>query len=211
MTKEYWDKKHTGNFDGDWAIKPSMFAEYVVNFFPKKGRILEIGTGKGGDAGFFYSLGYEVVATDFSEEALKIARENFKNVEFVNVDTAKGLPFENNSFDVIYSHMSLHYFDTQTTRNIFENIHRLLKPKGIFATIANTMDDTEMKSHDFQELEDDFYKNTSKNILKRYFSTKSMADFAKGLFDPLILDNEGKVAYKNSLKTLVRFVGKKIN
>lgn len=66
MTKEYWDKKHVGTFDGEWAIKPSIFAEYAIKFFPKEGKVLEIGTGKGVDAGFFHSLGYEVVATDFS-------------------------------------------------------------------------------------------------------------------------------------------------
>ena len=209
MTQAYWNKKHTGNFDGDWSNKPSIFAEYAVEFFPKEGKILEIGTGKGGDAGFFHSRGYEVVATDFSEEAIKFARKNFKGVEFIRLDTAQGLPFENNSFDVVYSHMSLHYFDAQTTRKIFEDIHRVLKPNGIFATITNTIDDTEQEANDFEKLEEGFYKNTSKNISKRYFSTKSMEGFASGLFKTILLDSKGEVAYKERIKTLVRFVGKK--
>src|SRR3989344_3273286 len=177
MTQKYWDKLHTGKFDGDWASKPSQFAEYAVNFFPKTGKILEIGTGKGGDANFFQSLGYEVIATDFSSEALKIAEENFKNVKFINLDTSQGLPFQDKSFDVVYSHMALHYFDEKTTDRIFRDIHRVLKYNGLFATITNTTDDPENEARDYVQLEVGFYKNISKNIMKRYFSIESMKKF----------------------------------
>lgn len=210
MTQEYWDKKHLGTFDGDWASKPSKFSEYAVSFFPKTGKVLEIGTGKGGDANFFRSLGYEVVATDFSSEALKIAEKNFKNIKFINLDTAQGLPFEDKSFDVVYSHMSLHYFDNKTTDKIFRDIHRVLKDEGVFATIANTMDDPEKETDEYVELENGFYKNIQKGIVKRYFSIESMTKFTKNLFETILLDNKGEVYYKKNIKTLVRFIGKKI-
>ena len=209
MTKEYWDKKHIGNFDGDWFSKPSQFAQYAVSFFPKTGKILEIGTGKGGDANFFQSLGYEVIATDFSSEALKIAEENFKNVKFINLDTSQGLPFQDKSFDVVYSHMALHYFDEKTTDRIFRDIHRVLKYNGLFATITNTTDDPENEARDYVQLEVGFYKNISKNIMKRYFSIESMKKFIESLFEIIILDNRGE-AYKDKIKTLIRFIGKKI-
>src|SRR3989344_2011434 len=209
MTQKYWDKLHTGKFDGDWASKPSQFAEYAVNFFPKTGKILDIGTGKGGDANFFQSLGYEVVATDFSAEALKIAKESFKDIKFVNLDTSQGLPFEDKNFDVVYSQMALHYFDRQTTAKIFKDIHRVLKSNGIFATMTNTMDDPEKEASDYVELEPDFYKNTKKDIVKRYFSIKSMQNFTKDLFEVIVIDNKGEVYYKD-IKTLIRFIGKNI-
>ncbi len=208
MTKEYWDKKHTGTFDGDWASKASQFAEYAVSFFPKTGKILEIGTGKGGDANFFQSLGYEVIATDFSHEALKKARTDFPNVQFVDVDTAQGLPFPDESFDVVYCQMALHYFDQQTTVKIFKDIYRVLKSNGIFATMTNTMDDPEKEENDYKELEPAFYKNTTKGIVKRYFSMEDMEKFTRGLFDTIVLDNQGEVYYKD-IKTLVRFIGRK--
>lgn len=207
MSRAYWDEKHLKYFGKEWAGGPSIFSKYALQFFPKNGRILDIGTGQGGDANFFQSLGYEVVATDFSAEALKKAREEVKNVKFLNLDTAQGLPFPDETFDIVYSHMALHYFDKETTDKIFKDIHRVLKTGGIFATIANTMDDGEKDEADYIELEPGFYKN--RNITKRYFSITSMSEFTKDLFTTIILDNQGE-AYKDKIKKLIRFVGKKI-
>ena len=112
MTVEYWNKTHTEKYSkADWSTKPSIFAEQAVKYFPEQGKVLEIGTGQGGDAEYFHSLGYEVVATDYSDEALKNATARVPGVFFLNVDTVQGLPFENETFDVVYSHMALHYFD----------------------------------------------------------------------------------------------------
>lgn len=206
MTREYWDKKFIQVWDNDISLIPSIFAKYAVSFFPKHGKILEIGTGKGGDANFFQLLGYEVVATDYSAEALKIAKKNFKNIKFINLDTREGLPFTDESFDVVYSHMALHYFDEMTTRKIFQDIYRVLKHGGIFSTMTNTIDDTGKGSI---EIENDFYKNPE-SISRRYFSVDSMKRFTKDLFKTIVLDNKGESNYKNDIKTLIRFVGNKI-
>lgn len=208
MTQEYWDKKHSGILDSKITSEPSAFARYAVDFFPKTGKILDIGTGKGGDANFFKSLGYEVIATDFSSEALKIAEENFKNIKFINLDTSKGLPFNDKHFDIVYSQMALHYFDEKTTNYIFKDIYRVLKVGGIFATITNTTDDTSKGTDDYVKIEPDFYRNTLRGITKRYFSIESMSKFIKDLFEIIILDNKGKLYYKNNL-SLIRFIGKK--
>ena len=105
--------------------------------------MLEIGTGQGGDAVYFKSLGYEVVATDYSTAALESAKSWVKGVEFLNVDTAAGLPFADQTFDVVYSHLALHYFNSEVTKKIFTDIYRVLKPGGIFAAITNTVTDPE--------------------------------------------------------------------
>ncbi len=209
MSEEYWNKKHKEGWANKADLKSSLFAEYAVKYFPKSGKILELGTGKGGDAKFFGSLGYEVVATDYSKEALEIAKGHISGVELIYLDTSTGLPFPDGSFDVVYSHMALHYFDEKTTRRIFEDIQRVLKPNGIFATITNTTDDPEAKDSVFTELEPDFYRNNEMGIVKRYFSVSSMKEFTRGLFEPILLDNKGEAVYKTTLKSLVRFIGKK--
>ena len=209
MTKEYWNKTHKEKYSqADWAHKPSIFATQVVKFFPTAGTLLEIGAGQGGDANFFQSLGYTVIATDYSDNALTNAKENIKNVRFINVDTSLGLLFEKESFDIVYSHMALHYFDAKTTTKIFFDIHRVLKPDGIFATITNTIDDPEKDSGKYTELESGYYKD-AKSIQKRYFSVESLKVFIKGLFESLLLDNKGET-YKDDIRTLIRFVGRKI-
>ena len=71
MTIEYWNKTHKEKYSKtEWAHKPSIFATQAIKFFPNTGKLLEIGTGQGGDANFFQSLGYEITATDYSDESL---------------------------------------------------------------------------------------------------------------------------------------------
>ena len=208
MTQEYWDKAHIEKYSkAEWAYKPSIFAEQAVKFFPKTGRLLEIGTGQGGDADYFQSLGYKVIATDYSGEALRNAESRVKNVKFISLDTSQGFPFENESFDVVYSHMALHYFDSKNTKKIFSDIYRILKPGGIFATITNTMNDPEKEEGHYLELEPGYYQDP-KGIKKRYFSMGSLESFIKGLFERLLLDAGGRT-YKDSDLSLTRFIGKK--
>ena len=116
MTSEYWSKKHIEHYKpAHWMGRPTIFAEQVVEYFPKQGKLLDIGTGQGQDASFFQSLGYEVTGIDYADAAIQIAQERVKDVDFQVVDVTQGLPFEDESFDVVYSHMALHYFDAATT------------------------------------------------------------------------------------------------
>lgn len=46
-----------------------------------------------------------------------------------------------NSFDVVYTHLSLHYFDDKTTRKIFKKIFSILKPGGYLFVKCKSTDD----------------------------------------------------------------------
>ena len=209
MTINYWNKTHTEKYSKtDWVTKPSIFAKQCVEFFPRIGTLLEIGTGQGGDAEYFQSLGYEVTATDYSDEALKIAKARVKNVNFMNVDTVAGLPFDDESFNIVYSHMALHYFDAKVTEKVFMDIHRVLKRGGIFATITNTMNDPEKEEYNYIELDLGYYQDPQ-GIRKRYFSVDDMGHFTEDLFEPVLLDAKGRT-YKDPDPDLTRFVGKKL-
>lgn len=209
MTTKYWDQAHQEKYSqSDWSNKPTLFAEAVGKYFPTTGTLVDIGTGQGQDAKYFAQLGYMVTATDFSDSALENAQQNIPNVKFIKVDTAQRLPFEDNSFDIVYSHLALHYFDNIVTKNVFTEIHRILKPGGIFATISNTIEDPEIMEEDYIEIEPGYY-TTPGGLLKRYFSTDYMHEITKDLFEPLLLDAHGET-YKDEIKTLIRFVGKGI-
>lgn len=149
-----------------------------------------------------------MVATDYSVAAIDSARSRINGVEFLNLDTAAGLPFVAESFDVVYSHLALHYFDLETTRKILKDIHRVLKTDGVFATITNTLEDPEVKEFNYQKLETDFYQDP-KGVQKRYFSPESIGEITQGLFTTLLLDNQG-ATHKDKLPNLIRFVGRKI-
>lgn len=208
MTEQYWDKMHTEKYSkSDWNDKPSLFLEYALQYFPPSGSVLDVGTGQGQDAIHFQRLGYAVTATDYSDVALCSAKEKNNKVNFIKMDTGRGLNFKDNSFDIVYSHMSLHYFDMEITRAIFKNIYKILKPGGVFAMIANTVDDPESYSNDQVAIGINFYK-TTKGLIKRYFSLDDIKDLSGGLFDVLMLDNKGET-YKDSVKSLIRFIGRK--
>lgn len=209
-SRDYWTMKHKKYAKESWIDKPTLFATFALEHFPKSGRLLDLGAGQGQDSRFFAKNGYDVVSTDFSEIALDLAkqksqRENLQ-IEFQNLDlTNKRFPFENNTFDICYSHLSLHFFTGEQTRNIFGEIHRILKPGGIVAILLNTIDDPEVGES--VEIEPELY-DTPLGIVKRYFSLGYLDKLTKNLFDPEVIDAKGET-YKDEIKTLVRFVGKK--
>ncbi len=207
--KNYWDKKHRKYLTEDWINKPTVFAQSAVNYFPNKGRLLDLGAGQGQDSRYFSSLGYYVVSSDFSDKVLQISKETSikegVNLEFKNVDLSKPLPFGDNEFDIVYSHLALHYFDHETTQKLFAEIYRVLRPGGVFATIFNTIEDPEISGS--KKIDDDLYEVDG--IIKRYFSLDYIEKSVSGKFEAMIMDKKGET-YKNKIKSLIRFIGKKV-
>jgi glycosyltransferase involved in cell wall biosynthesis/ubiquinone/menaquinone biosynthesis C-methylase UbiE len=93
--------------------------------------VLEIGAGIGADLSRFARHGARVTAVDLSSGHLELARENFLRrglqARFVHHD-AETLPFDADSFDVVYANGVLHH--TPNTRRVVEEIHRVLRPGG---------------------------------------------------------------------------------
>lgn len=79
------------------------------------------------------------------------------------------LPFANNSFDIVYAHLSFHYFDQKTTFGIMNEIERILKPGGVFAFLTNSIHDPEYNTGNL--LEKDFF--LIGKVIKHYFSIES--------------------------------------
>lgn len=201
-SQDYWQGAHQKYALKDWITKPTVFATQVIKYFPKGARILELGCGQGQDTKYFVDHGFTVVACDFSQFALDQAKIRV-TAEFKLVDISKPLEIQREGFDVVYSHLALHYFDKNRTRELFDEIYDTLKPNGIFATLTNTMDDPEIK--DGRLIEPEYYEFDT--IKKRFFSIDSMREFTNK-FEPVILDANGET-HKDTIKTLIRFVGKK--
>jgi glycosyltransferase involved in cell wall biosynthesis/ubiquinone/menaquinone biosynthesis C-methylase UbiE len=93
--------------------------------------VLEVGGGMGTDLAQFAANGAIVTDVDLSGGHLEIAKENFRlrglSGRFVHHD-AEHLPFDDNSFDVVYSNGVLHH--TPNTRRAIAEILRVLKPGG---------------------------------------------------------------------------------
>lgn len=211
--KEYWRDVHTKYQQTDWIDKPSLFAQEAIEYFPSAGRILELAAGQCQDGIFFASRGYSVIATDLTDQALKTAQQRTitesltGKISFQELDLSQPLPFSDGSFQVVYSHLGLHYFNDQTTSGIFSEIHRVLSPEGIIAILVNTVEDPE--ANEGTVIEENFIELPN-GIRKRYFTVDYMKRKSRQ-FTPFILDNKGQT-YKDKaigVNNLIRFVGKK--
>jgi ubiquinone/menaquinone biosynthesis C-methylase UbiE len=107
-------------------------------------KLLDVGCGLSSDVFLFASEGFDVTAVDFSEVGINKMRteaekRNLK-INFV-VKRIEELGFGENSFGVIYSHLSLHFFDSDTTKKIFDRLHNVLKTGGrIFIKVKSKKD-----------------------------------------------------------------------
>jgi ubiquinone/menaquinone biosynthesis C-methylase UbiE len=94
-------------------------------------RLLEIGCGLGTDLLQFARAGALVTGVDLTPASVELVRRRFA-LEGVpgeaQVADAEKLPFEDNTFDVVYSFGVLHH--TPNTQKAIGEVHRVLKPGG---------------------------------------------------------------------------------
>lgn len=199
----YWQKKVGSYRDKDWALKPSLFAEAVLAKLGDGGKLLELGAGVGNDGLFFAEHGFDVLQTDLQDFRVPPAKE----LCFKTHDLSTSLPFSAESFDVVYAHLSLHYFSWQRTEELLSEIHALLRPNGRLALLVNSTDDPE--SEKGEEVERNFRRING--IEKRFFSIEQINSLTNNRFETILLDSNGETYKDREIGTehLIRYVGKK--
>ena len=104
----------------------------LVNFDGYRGRrVLEVGCGAGVDLARFAKGGASVVGVDLSSSAIDLARANFEQQRLAGdfrVADGEALPFEDNSFDLVFAHGVVQY--TADPKRLVEECRRVLKPGG---------------------------------------------------------------------------------
>lgn len=104
----------------------------VVNF-PRwrDSEVLEVGCGLGTDAINFARRGARYTGVDLTEASIELVRRRFELEGLtanLRVADAERLPFDDDSFDLVYSHGVLHH--TPDTQRAIDEVHRVLKPGG---------------------------------------------------------------------------------
>src|SRR5437867_2963046 len=102
-------------------------------------RVLDVGCGSGWATRMLaeYAFNGRVTGIDISDEMIRVARESSRslpNVDF-EIASAEQLPFPDHEFTHAFSMESLYYY-----RNIpkaLKEIHRVLKPGGLFVAIMD--------------------------------------------------------------------------
>ena len=176
---EYWKKR----VERKEKQAPTEFAKHCLNFLEdrKCTSLLDLGCGDGRDSIFFAKQGYEVTAVDVSPIALqilqkKIDEENIKNIRVMEQDILN-IEFPENSFDIIYAHLSLQYFLDKETTEVFKNIHKILKKGGfLFIKCKSTEDEDFGKGKMF---ETNVYV-TRENYVRHFFDERYMREKLQG-------------------------------
>jgi SAM-dependent methyltransferase len=126
--------------------------------------LLEIGAGVGRDAQFFSGQGLEVLATDLTEENVARCREKGLRAEVADVCDLK---FPAESFDAVYSLNCLLHIMRAEYRIALQNVHRVLKPGGLFYLgLYGGPDGESIYQADFAEPKR-FFSRWSDDALKR--------------------------------------------
>ncbi len=131
-----WDNVYQkdSSFFGE---EPSNFA--ITSYQRMKHRVkelLELGCGQGRDCLFFASNGMAVKVLDYSKVAIDAVTGKATNkdlsIKSVACDARSGIPFSNEEFDAVYSHMFFNmHFTKAELRFLFDEIKRVLKPNGM--------------------------------------------------------------------------------
>lgn len=199
---KYWNEihsKYTSTYDG-WLNK-------YVHLFESNFCFIELGCGRAYCSTYLLDNGFgNVIACDFSKEAIKAVKKENPIIETMSFDMSLGLPFENNSKNVIIADLCLHYFDYRTTKFLFNEIYRVLKKDGYLIARVNSTNDSFQLSKQLTKIEENFYYNGI--LYKRFFAKKDLYAFFDN-FEVYNIKEEFMSRYKNP-KTLWEFCIKKV-
>lgn len=102
-------------------------------------RVLDVGCGSGWATRLMADAAFNgrVTGIDISDEMVAVARESsasYPNVDF-EIASAEQLPFPDNEFTHAFSMESLYYY--RDIPKALKEIHRVLKPGGLFAAVVD--------------------------------------------------------------------------
>ena len=136
-------EEYIKSLNGEWDVKltPVKFVPHEWFGDLKGKKLLGLTSGEGQQIPIFNALGAECTVLDYSDEQLAsekmiAERENYK-VNIVKADMTKALPFEDESFDIIFHPISNCYIES--VEPVFKEYHRILKKGGILLCGLDTI------------------------------------------------------------------------
>tara|TARA_B110001454_G_scaffold98369_1_gene93058 strand:- start:454 stop:1107 length:654 start_codon:yes stop_codon:yes gene_type:complete len=188
---QHWEKNFSSKPEM-FGLEPSIPAKKSLELFKKQNitKIIELGAGLGRDTIFFAQNSIHVKVLDYSLSGINVINKKAEKLNLSNFistkifDVREKLPFEDNSVDACFSHM---LYCMALTNNDLENlnneIHRILKPKGInIYTVRHTNDGDFKKGIHIGE---DLYENDG--FIVHFFSKDKVKSLLKG-FENISID-----------------------
>ncbi|MBT3720908.1 class I SAM-dependent methyltransferase [archaeon] len=116
----------------DSFTKNKVESEIIDKFLdelPINPRVLDVGCGNSDYFEHFSKRNVDYTGIDLSSEMLKIARKNFPNGNFINMDM-RSILFNTNFFAGIFCFYSLIHIPKKEVISVLESFSRILKPNG---------------------------------------------------------------------------------
>ena len=175
MAQQIWEQRYTNLKQGSpeiaWPHDPWL--ERWQHLLDSAGAqpVLELGCGRGLDARYLSEQGRQVIAADFSANALQIAQQIAPQANLLQLNLIDGLPFAPATFPIIIASLCLHYFLWATTKAILQRLHTCLQPDGRLLLRVNSTRDLNHgaggPAAGYAELEPHFY--LVQGVQKRFF------------------------------------------
>jgi len=151
------------------------------------GRFLDLGTGPGTQAIQLAKQGFDVTATDLSENAILKAKNLSNEVNFVKDDFMNST-LQDNEFNFIFDRGCFHVFDIPQRATYVKQIKRILNKNGILFLKCMSIDEKDLPADkgphrlSKQEIRDVFSNDFEIEIIRDTFFTGTINPLPKALF-----------------------------
>lgn len=183
---DYWEAYHETGIERvtNRETKQEKWLHSLVPVLKQyqSGKVMDLGCGSGYDALTLAGLGFDVSACDISLVAIEHARQKAteagKDIEYLQHDIARPLPWPDDYFDAVICNLTLHMFPANVAAKIVAEVERCLAPAGLFLFHVNSSDDLPYRSKlqpPVVPLGDDMFRLGSGQTM-RFFSEQACRD-----------------------------------
>ena len=194
---EYW-REHINK-----KLEEDIWIDGYKEYFEKGGTCLDLGCGVGQFSKKLIEYGYDVISADISEIALKKVSEFNENIK--KVDMREELPFADNSLDLVFANLSIHYFSNEDTQKLMKEIKRILKNGGLFIGSVNGIQGYVKIKDTAVELEKHYWFNKNKYV--RLFDKEDLENYLS-IFKILNIEERETIRFEHKKNYWVFFVQK---
>jgi len=107
--------------------------DFVNDFYQQGQKVLDFGCGIGSNSKLFNSddyMGVEVDESRVLSAKIKYPDSRFEKISFISTKEDK-IPFQDNSFDIVFISLCLHHIDSKTCKLLFKEFSRVLNENSV--------------------------------------------------------------------------------
>ena len=205
--KAIWDGRYSSSSDNP---RNDGWIENYIKYFNEKREnlIVDLGCGKGANSIYLQERGFNVLACDFSSQAINFVNKTYPAVQTQCFDMIYEFPNDIKDIGIILASLSTHYFTLDETVRLYNNIRNSLETGGYFIFRVNSKKEYEYKDKiEVADIIENDYYILKNGVKKRYFDINSISGLLNGFIVMKI--NEGSSEFYNN-KNYIEGIAKKI-